>query len=174
MGRNTYLVGNEPLTLLTEAGEISARGVMVHQKLMETCQLLGFQGMKRLHRIEAKCDYNAYLNYINYAIDMFDTTLSIEWENGVSTPRDIKSAIEMYLEWEINVYEELNRISNELTVKGYKAEAELVASHIQPVRKEIERCKRWLQKGNVSKWDIVYLLQCDKELHDKIKAIEEN
>lgn len=164
--------GNDrSIALMREAINISAHGSMWHLKHMLWTQYHGLQGHKRLNRLESKCDREHYIKMQNYCIDMFGVVIEPEWDYSVTEPIDIKGYLEAYLEWENIVYTRFAEISNELITLGFPCEAELVREGLP--RKEVEKVRRMLTEYSLSGWDMPYILLKDKELHDRIKVIEE-
>lgn len=172
MVMNSYAKGSEPINLLREAINISADGEVFHHKMMLLCQSMGFQGAKRLNRCKSKEDRCHYIELQNYTLDMFGEIIEPSWNYEPVAVKSYKEYLEAYLNWEISVYERVNKISNSLIVAEFKEEASLVASCLKGVRKEIEKCRRWLQEGYNTNWDMSYLLLKDHELHEKMKEIE--
>lgn len=165
--------GNDKmLELMRKAINISAHGSMWHLKHMLWAQSRGLQGHKRLNRLESKCDREHYIKMQNYCIDMFGAVIEPEWDYVVSDPIDIKNYLEAYLDWENSVYSRLSEISNDLISLGLPCEAELVREGLP--RKEVEKVRRMLTEYGLSGWDMPYILLKDRELHDKIKEIEED
>lgn len=162
---------SQMLDLLREAVNIGAHGSMWHHKHMLWAQSKGLQGHKRLNRYESKCDRDHYIKIQNYAIDMFGEIVEPDWDYTVTYPADIKGYLEAYLDWEDGVYSRLAVISNELIVMGFPCEAKLVREGLP--KKEVEKVRRMLTEYGLSGWDMPYILLKDRELHEKIKALEE-
>lgn len=162
----------EMLDLMREAISIGAHGCMWHHKHMLWAQSRGLQGHKRLNRWESQCDRDHYISLQNYCIDMFGEVIEPDWEYAIDDPADIKGYLEAYLDWEDSVYSRLASISNDLIVMGYPCEAEQVRKGLP--RKEVEKVRRMLVEYGLSGWDMPYILLKDRELHEKIKRIEEH
>jgi hypothetical protein len=160
------------LELMKEAINIGANGEVWHHKHMLWCQAHGLQGHKRLNRYESGEDRAWYIQMQNYALDMFGEVVEPDWDYTVTAPSDIRGYLEAYLDWEDSVYTRLSSISNDLVVAGFPCEAELVSEGLP--RKEIERVRRMLTEYALSGWDMPYILIKDRELHEKVKALEEN
>jgi hypothetical protein len=163
--------GNEKIVaLLQEAVDIEAHGEALHHEMMLWCQAHGLQGHKRWHRWNSGEDRRHYIRLQNYALDMFGSTIRPKWDYTIPTPADIKDYLEAYLAWECSVYEDLAAISNDLILVGCPCEAELVRDGLP--RKEIEKARRWLTEYSISGWDMPYILERDKALHEKMKEKE--
>lgn len=162
----------EMLELLREAVTIGAHGEIWHHKHMLWAQSMGLQGHKRLNRYESGKDRAHYIKLQNYCLDMFGEIVEPNWDFEVTPPEDIKAYLEGYIAWENSVYTRLADISNRLIVSGFPCEAELVREGLP--RKELEKVRRMLAEYGLSGWDMTYILPADKELHEKIKAKEED
>ena len=169
----SYAKDNEPMLLLSRAASKMAHGKIFHEHTMLVTHQMGFQGHKRWHKMQMLEDQEGYIEILNYCIDMFDSILEIDWEYTVPTPKSFVEYVDAYLEWEIGVYEELTDISNQLVIKGFAIEAETVSAHLPGVRKEIEKCRRWLKDYEVTSGDMAYFKLMDKKLHDKVKEMTE-
>lgn len=161
----------EMLELLREAINIGAHGEVWHHTHMLWAQSMGLQGHKRLNRYESGKDRAHYIKLQNYALDMFGETIEPDRNFEIASPEDIKGYLEGYIAWENSVYTRLADISNRLIVMGFPCEAELVRQGLP--RKELEKVRRMLIEYGLSGWDMTYILQADKTLHDKIKEKEE-
>lgn len=102
---------------------------------------------------------------------MFGEILRPSWDHAATAPEDIKGYLDDYIDWEDSVYARFSDISNQLISTGFPCEANLVREGLP--RKELERVRRMLTEYGLSGWDMAYILQADKELHDKIKKKEE-
>jgi hypothetical protein len=158
------------IDLLRTAVDIEAHGEAFHYETMLWCQAHGFQGHKRLHRWNSAEDRRHYIAIQNYALDMFGETIRPKWDYIITPPVDLQGYLESYLAWEVSVYEDLAAISNDLVVAGFPCECDLVRDGLP--RKEIERVRRMLTEYALSGWDMPYILERDKALHDKYKEKE--
>lgn len=164
--------GNDQmLDLMQEAINIGAHGEMWHHKHMLWAQSRGLQGHKRLNRYESKCDREHYIKMQNYCIDMFAEIIEPDLNYAIQAPADIKGYLEAYLDWEDSVYTRLAKISNDLIIMGFPCEAELVREGLP--KKEVEKVRRMLTEYGLSGWDMTYILLKDRDLHEKVKCMEE-
>lgn len=158
------------LDLMRQAINVGANGEVWHHKHMLWCQANGLQGHKRLNRFESGEDRAWYVKMQNYVLDMFGEVLEPDWDYTITAPADIPGYLDAYLDWENSVYTRLSSIANDLVVAGFPCEAELVQEGLP--RKEIERVRRMLTEYALSGWDMSYILIRDRELHGKVKALE--
>lgn len=168
----SYDTNNEAVKLMKQAIDIAANGEAIHDKLSRSAHMKGFQGFKRWHRIQSKDDREHRIKLQHYVIDMFEENLEPIWDYLLIEPTDLKDHLNKYLDWEISVYKEVNRIANELVLKGYNYEAEEVSDCVKGVVKEIEKIRRWIDTFDKVEWDMSYILLMDKKLHDKCKDVE--
>lgn len=168
----SYLTDSTPLLLLKEAIDIFHQGEVTHHRLMLGTHSLGFQGAKRWHRVQSGEDRRHCLEVQNYVIDMFGDILTADSMATIEFPKDYKEYLESYLDWEIYVYNNITRISNQLMVNNYNEESKLVSKCLGGVRKEIEKVRRWLQDYELVKGDMAYIRMKDNELHEKVKKLE--
>lgn len=161
----------EMLELLREAVNIGAHGEVWHHKHMLWAQSMGLQGHKRLNRYESGKDRAYYIKLQNYALDMFGEIIEPDRDFSVTAPDDIKGYLEGYIAWENSVYTRLADISNRLIVMGFPCEAELIREGLP--RKELEKARRMMTEYGLSGWDMTYILQEDKALHNRMKEKEE-
>lgn len=160
----------EMLELLREAVNIGANGEVWHHKHMLWAQSMGLQGHKRLNRYESCKDRAHYIKLQNYALDMFGEIIEPSWDYTVDDPEDIPGYLVGYIAWENSVYTRLADISKQLIVMGFPCEAKLVREGLP--RKELEKVRRMLTEYGFSGWDMAYILQADKDLHERIKKKE--
>jgi ferritin len=161
----------EALRLLGDAADIAAHGEVFHHRMMLWTQAHGFQGHKRLHRHESGEDRAQLIRIQNYTVDMFGEILEPDWSYSPPEPKDLRTYLEAYLDWENGVYAKLADISNRLVTLGFPCEADLVCEGLN--RKEIEKIRRMLTEYSLSGWDVSYILLADRRLHEKMKEKEE-
>lgn len=98
---------------------------------------------------------------------MFGEILEPSENFSVSTPNNIQGYLEAYAVWENSVYSRLANINRQLIKLGFPNEAKLVRESLPC--KEMKRVWRILTEYSLSVWDMSYILQDNKEFHDKKK-----
>ena len=167
-----YAEDNEALKLIQDAINIFSDGEKFHDNMSRRLHMLGLQGFKRWHRIQASGDRNHAIEVQHFVIDQFSENLEVTSEYVPTTPIDLKNGLELYLEWEISVYKRISKIANELVLLNFPCEAELIQKDLKGVTKEIEKARRNLQDFTNASWDWAYIRLVDNRLHEKCKEIE--
>lgn len=169
----SYAKDLTPIRLLERAINIFFEGEMNHDVWSRDLHMLGFQGLKRWHKMQSKEDRHQRVYNQHKTIDTFGVNIEVEFKKKPKHVEDIRQYYQTYLEWEIFVYEELNEIANELVNNGYNEEANDLLKAIKGVRKEIEKVRRHIQDAETVQYDMTYLKLMDKDLHAKLKIKEE-
>lgn len=160
--------------MLAEAINIGSRGMMFHGKMALIAHSMGLQGQKRIHRYNAREDANYMMHIQHYAIDMHGSAISPDTAPWVIPEiTDVKSYLQAYLDYELDVEAKMNNLVNRLVIAEKNGEAAQV-QNIKCVQKEIEKIRRWMQSFELSGWDMAYILDLDKKLHDKYKEKEKS
>lgn len=168
----SYAKDLTPIKLLERAVNVFCEGENKHDFWSREVHMLGFQGLKRWHRIQSSNDRRNRINIQHDVIDIFGTNIEAKIKNINKSINNLKEYYEDYLEWEIFVYEELNEISNELVENGYNEEASNILKDLKGVKKEIEKIRRHILDAETVGYDMSYLKIMDKELHKKMKYKE--
>lgn len=169
----SYAKDLTPIKLLERAINIFFEGEMQHDIWSRELHMLGFQGLKRWHKLQSLTDRKNRVCLQHEVIDIFGVNIEVQFKK---TPKSINSLEEYYrnyLDWEIYVYEELNEIANELVENGYNEEANYILKDLKGVKKEVEKIRRHIQDAEIVQYDMSYIKIMDKELHKKLKSKEE-
>lgn len=169
----SYAKDLTPIKLLERAINIFFEGEMQHDIWSRELHMLGFQGLKRWHKLQSLTDRKNRVCLQHEVIDIFGVNIEVQFKK---TPKSINSLEEYYrnyLDWEIYVYEELNEIANELVENGYNEEANYILKDLKGVKKEVEKIRRHIQDAEIVQYDMSYLKIMDKELHKRLKPKEE-
>lgn len=168
----SYAKDLTPIKLLERAINIFYEGENKHDFWSREVHMLGFQGLKRWHRIQSLNDRINRVKIQHDTIDIFGVNIEPKLKNTNKSINNLKEYYTDYLEWEIFVYEEMNEISNELVENGYNEEAENILKDLKGVKKEIEKIRRHILDAETVEYDMSYLKIMDKELHKKMKYKE--
>lgn len=167
-----YDYNEKGVELIEEALNIFANGEAIHDSFSRHTHLLGFQGMKRWHRMQSKEDRERRVYLQHYVIDMFNKNIEPSWNYEMPKSNDIKEHLENYLKWENNVYVRLGLIGNKLIDITLTQESKIITECLKDVAKEIERVRRWIKDIEIIGMDMSYLKLIDRDLHEKLKEIE--
>lgn len=169
----SYAKDLTPIKLLERAINIFFEGEMQHDIWSRELHMLGFQGLKRWHKLQSLADRENRVCLQHEVIDIFGVNIEVQFKSTPNPISDLESYYRNYLDWEIYVYEELNEIANELVESGYNEEACYLLKDLKNVKKEVEKIRRHIQDADIVQYDMSYLKIMDKELHKKLKPKEE-
>lgn len=169
----SYAKDLTPIKLLERAINIFFEGEMQHDIWSRELHMLGFQGLKRWHKLQSLVDRENRVCLQHEVIDIFGVNIEVQFKSTPNPISDLESYYRSYLDWEIYVYEELNEIANELVESGYNEEACYLLKDLKNVKKEVEKIRRHIQDADIVQYDMSYLKIMDKELHKRLKPKEE-
>ena len=169
----SYAKDLTPIKLLERAINIFFEGEMHHDIWSRELHMLGFQGLKRWHKLQSLVDRENRVCLQHEVIDIFGVNIEVQFKSTPNPISDLESYYRNYLDWEIYVYEELNEIANELVESGYNEEACYLLKDLKNVKKEVEKIRRHIQDADIVQYDMSYLKIMDKELHKRLKPKEE-
>ena len=169
----SYAKDLTPIKLLERAINIFFEGEMQHDIWSRELHMLGFQGLKRWHKLQSLVDRENRVCLQHEVIDIFGVNIEVQFKSTPNPISDLESYHRNYLDWEIYVYEELNEIANELVESGYNEEACYLLKDLKNVKKEVEKIRRHIQDAEIVQYDMSYLKIMDKELHKRLKPKEE-
>lgn len=169
----SYAKDLTPIKLLEKAINIFFEGEMQHDIWSRELHMLGFQGLKRWHKLQSLVDRENRVCLQHEVIDIFGVNIEVQFKSTPNPISDLESYYRNYLDWEIYVYEELNEIANELVESGYNEEACYLLKDLKNVKKEVEKIRRHIQDAEIVQYDMSYLKIMDKELHKRLKPKEE-
>lgn len=170
--------------------EINARqiaAIMMHDQMADYFDFLGLSGYKRLHLYqyfaeskERRGVAHYYINHHGKLIpDRFEGNIQMipeSWRsaNRMSVEKSTKQkAVEdgfsVYLGWEQATKDVYQKYATALREQGYVADAIFVDRLVEDVDNELERLERIITDLITSGYDPVYILESQKELHDKYK-----
>lgn len=169
----SYAKDLTPIKLLERAINIFFEGEVQHDIWSRELHMLGFQGLKRWHKLQSLVDRENRVCLQHEVIDIFGVNIEVQFKSTPNPISDLESYYRNYLDWEIYVYEELNEIANELVESGYNEEACYLLKDLKNVKKEVEKIRRHIQDAEIVQYDMSYLKIMDKELHKRLKPKEE-
>lgn len=170
--------------------EINARQIaalMMHDQMADYFDFLGLSGYKRLHLYqyfaeskERRDVAHYYINHHGKLIpDRFEGNVQMipdSWRSanrmsvGKSTKQKaVEDGFSVYLGWEQATKDVYQKYATALREQGYVADAIFVDRLVEDVDNELERLERIITDLITSGYDPVYILESQKELHDKYK-----
>ena len=170
--------------------EINARliaALMMHDQMADYFDFLGLSGYKRLHLYqyfaeskERRDVAHYYINHHGKLIpDRFEGNVQMipeSWRSanrmsvGKSTKQKaVEDGFSVYLGWEQATKDVYQKYATALREQGYVADAIFVDRLVEDVDNELERLERIITDLITSGYDPVYILESQKELHDKYK-----
>ncbi len=170
--------------------EINARQIaalMMHDQMADYFDFLGLSGYKRLHLYqyfaeskERRDVAHYYINHHGKLIpDRFEGNVQMipeSWRSanrmsvGKSTKQKaVEDGFSVYLGWEQATKDVYQKYATALREQGYVADAIFVDRLVEDVDNELERLERIITDLITSGYDPVYIVESQKELHDKYK-----
>lgn len=110
----------------------------------------------------------------HYCIDMFGEKVMPDWDK-LENPKisnTVKEMLESYLEHETEKYAIIAEIANILTMNEFLYESHMLRKELEPVTREIIKCKRYIQDFENSDWSWHHIRYIDNMLHTKYKEKE--
>lgn len=173
--------------------EVNARyiaALMLHDQMADYFDFLGLHGYKRLHEHqyyeesrERRKLNRYYINHHGRLIpNRFTGTVAMipdGWltANQISVGRGTKQkAVEdgfnAYRDWEAETKKLYESYSQKLRELGEVADAVFLESMVKDVSEELKRLERIITDLISAGYDMVYVVESQKKLHDKYKAAE--
>lgn len=170
--------------------EINARqiaAIMMHDQMADYFDFLGLSGYKRLHLYQYFAESKERRGVVHYYInhhgklipDRFEGNIQMipeSWRSanrmsvGKSTKQKaVEDGFSVYLGWEQATKDVYQKYATALREQGYVADAIFVDRLVEDVDNELERLERIITDLITSGYDPVYILESQKELHDKYK-----
>lgn len=163
-----------PVEQLMKAIEVFTVGYAFHENASLDSHKLGLQGFKRLHRYFSRKDNEVKMKLEHYCIDMFGEKVTPEWKDmkELKTSHTVKEMLESYLEHENEKYALIAETANILTMNEFLHESHMLRKELEPVTREIIKCKRYIQDFENSDWSWHHIRYIDNMLHTKYKEKE--
>lgn len=165
------------------------KGLMIHTQLANYYDFLSLRGYKRCHEYHFKkesCSYRKlnryYLNHYNKLIEeqrVDDPEIIPEsWYKYSRTDVDmqtkknaVKSGVQRWVAWEKETKEKLQDAYIELLDKNEIATAMFIKKFIKDVDCELKYAERKMLDLMSVDFDMTYILEEQKAIHDKYKAM---
>ena len=173
--------------IFNQLGNHMVEGLMIHSQLAEYYNFLGLKGYYRCHQYHYFEENNNYKCLCRYYMKHYNKLIN---EGRVADPgvipeawfkytrQDVSSAnrkssiqagMERWTAWETETKKLYERMVNELMTLGEVAAATKVKEFLCDVDKELaDACQKNLELKSVD-YDIVYIMDKQKEMHDKYK-----
>lgn len=161
--------------------------LMFHRQMSDYFDFLGLRGYKRLHEYQYLCESKENLRVSRYYINhhgklLFDSfsgevkMIPAAWltANRISVGRATKQkAVEdgfnAYHAWEAETKTVYERYAVKLRETGHEADAIFVDCLVKDVDKELKKVERIILDLISTGYDMIYIVESQKEIHDKYK-----
>lgn len=162
--------------ILTDISNICLEHIMINSDAMNACHSLGYNGLKRWHRVKYK-KFNDFLICLeNKSIDYYDFKIKDLKSITKYEPTSIIVHISNYLEILKKDLDKISSLNKEFyEVTGFEAPklCEIKKEFLKSIEKSKRIIKRYQEIGNHA-IAIADLHQFDDRLHEKIKQYEES
>lgn len=161
--------------ILTDISTLYLRHIMINSNALNICQYLGYNGLKRWHRIKFKKFNDLFVRVNCKSFDYYGIEIKNENVNVVYQPSTIIMHINNYLDILKKDLDKLGELNKEFyEVTGFEAPKSCIVK--KEFLRSIEKCNRMLNRyqeiGNHS-IAIADLHKYDDKLHKKCKKYEE-
>ena len=165
------------------------KGMMVHDSLATYYDFLSLRGFKRYHEFQFKHDSCAYRKLNRYYVNHYNRMIT---EKSVSDPNIIpeswyrytredvdaetkktavRNAMNEWIKWETTTLSKLQQAHLDLYDDGEVASAKLIGKFIKDVERELKCAKRMYLDLSAVDFDLCYILDKQKYIHDKYKKM---
>ena len=173
--------------------EVNARyiaALMLHDQMADYFDFLGLHGYKRLHEHQYYEESRERRKLNRYYIghhgrlipDKFSGTVNMipdgwaaakQISVGRSTKQKaVEDGFNAYRDWELETKKLYEGYSKKLRDLGAVADAVFLESVVEDVSEELKRLERIITDLISAGYDMVYVVESQKQLHDKYKAAE--
>lgn len=155
--------------ILTDVDLIISQGYMFNDQAMLNCQSIGFNGFKRMHRRDARFNFNNHLCLINEAFDKYCIVITDEYQRIDYNYSDILSILCV---WESILEESIRKLGylnfEYFTKTGLNCSvAEKTIKHLAKRKEKIIRYYKRFKETSEHDWHVV-----DDKIHKKEKMKE--
>lgn len=151
---------------------IILKHLMINDDAMKICQSLGYNGFKRMHRVNSRKLLNNHLELENNMFDKYRLILNTNVEVSKYDPVNIKNHLD---KWKQALEEDIKQLGN-LNYKHMETVGisnNIIESLICLFIHDYEKTSRWYARFNESNWNPIDMHAVDDRLHEKIKQDEE-
>lgn len=152
--------------------KIILKHVMLNDDAMKICQSLGYNGLKRMHRVNTKYLLDNHIKLENGMFDKYRQVLNVNVEFSKYDPVNIKTHLDTWkktLEDDIKSLGSLNY--NHMEAVGISNC--VIEKVIELFLHDYEKVCRWYARFSESNWNSIDMHLVDDTLHEKIKKYEE-
>ena len=154
------------------ADKIILKHLMLNDDAMKTLQSLGYNGFKRMHRVNTRCLLEKHIELENNMFDKYRKVLNVNVDFKSYKPINIKSHLESWmqtLDEDIKLIGNLNYMHMQLVGVSNSTIEDVLKQFLY----DYEKVCRWYERFNETNWNPVEMHIVDDALHEKIKKYEE-
>lgn len=159
-------------TIYKEIDRIIVNHLMINDNSMKLCQSWGYNGFKRLHRVNSKNLLSEHLKLENCMFDKYRKVLEI---NNISTdysPTNLKYHLSKLKDIYYDDIIKIGKLNHE-HIKLIGVSNSVAENILKYLNHDYEKVCRWYQRFEENGWNYVDMHLVDDRLHEKIKKIEE-
>lgn len=188
----TFKSNMEAQTVEEIYNEINSRQIvalMFHRQMSDYFDFLGLMGYKRLHECQYLCECKENLNVSRYYINHHGRLLSDSFSGEVkmipaawltanrmsvgraTKQKAVEDGFNTYHSWETETKAVYEKYAYRLREIGHEADAIFVDCLVEDVDKELKNVERIILDLISTGYDMVYIVESQKEIHDKYKKM---
>lgn len=177
--------------IFSEISKHMIEATMYHEEMTNYYDFLGLKGFKRMHEKQLYSELIGRRKLHSYFVSAenklipsptsIDTVARIpaEWYNysrkdvdGDVVLRNTEKSLKEYREWEHETLELFEGFAKELLEHGHIAHYEFVKCYVKDVAYELKRLDKLIQSLTEVEYDVIYIVEIQKEMHDSFKEKE--
>lgn len=151
--------------------EIILKHIMLNDKAMKLTQSWGYNGFKRLHRVNSKKLFCEHQKIENNMFDKYRKMLDINIDFVRYSTMDLKNHLE---KWKNILYEDINNLQK-LNYEHFEKTGisnDIIECILKIFFHDYEKVCRYIERFNESNWNSIDCHNLDDYLHKKMKEIE--
>ena len=163
--------------------------LMFHRQMSDYFDFLGLRGYKRLHEYQYLCESRENLRVSRYYINHHGKLLSDSFSGEVkmipaawltanrisvgkaTKQKAVEDGFNTYHSWEAETKAVYEKYAARLREAGHEADAIFVDYLVEDVDKELKNVERIIIELISTGYDMVYIVESQKEIHDKYKRM---